>query len=211
MSVARRQHAGRILARYPCLHQNRTAAVVYEVADAAHRIHVGHEKPISELARPGHGDEINAGLRVARLHAGLTIVLIIEHNDDEIARLLDPDGGKAAQSHKSLAITGQDEDPTRGLRQRKAKADHGGATHSPPKIEVEWMIAAGRNVISGRAEPTHDQQVPTLKEQLLDKLTPVEHHHTLRPISRCERRTPTSRLPLNAMSQPPLTTSSTSS
>jgi hypothetical protein len=44
-------------------------------------------------------DKADARVRMARLHAGLAIVLVVEHNDGEIRRLLDTDGGEAAQSH----------------------------------------------------------------------------------------------------------------
>src|SRR3984893_2855785 len=183
-TVASRQHAGGFVAGDPRLSQDRAAAVVHKIADTG----------------------------VARLHAGLAIVLIVEHDDDEIARLLDPDGGKAAQSHQGLAVARQHENPTRRLCQRKTETDHGGAAHRAPEIEVERMIATGRNVIGGRAEPGNDQQIFAVDEQLLDELTPIEHHlfHCLRPINRCDNRMATCKSPENAMSQPPPTISSTS-
>src|ERR1700730_1199809 len=211
-TVASRQHAGGFVAGDPRLYQDRSAAVVHKIADTAHGSDLGHVEPVGELARSGHGDEIDAGPGVARLHAGLAIVLIVEHDDDEIARLLDPDGGKAAQSHQGLAVTRQHENPTRRLCQRKTETDHGGAAHRAPEIEVERMIATGRNVIGGRAEPGNDQQIFAVDEQLLDELTPIEHHlfHCLRPINRCDNRMATCKSPENAMSQPPPTISSTS-
>src|ERR1700730_1837147 len=211
-SVASRPHAGGSVAGDPRLDQDRPATVVHEIANTAHGCDLGHVEPVGEPACPGHGDEIDAGPGVARLHAGLAIVLIVEHDDDEIARLFDPDGGKAAQSHQGLAITRQHENPTRRLRQRKAETDHGGAAHGTPEIEVEWMITTGRNVVGGRAEPGHDQQIFAVDEQLLDELTPIEHHlfHCLRPINRCDNRMEPCKSPENAMSHPPPTISSTS-
>src|SRR5262249_27380198 len=141
------------------------------------------------------------------------VMLIVEHDDDEIARLLDPDRGKAAQSHQGLAVARKHQYPARRLGQSKAKADHGGTPHGSPKIEIERMIAAGRNIESGGPEPGHDQQVLAVDEEVPDKLTSVKHHlvHCLRPISRCDNRMATWRSPENAMSQPPPTISSTSS
>src|SRR5215470_4567624 len=184
-----------------------------EIADAAHGADLRQMKGVDELACLRHRHEIDAGPGMTGLHAGLAIMLIVEHDDDEICRLLDPDGGKAAQSHEGFAVARKHQHAERRLRQRKAEADHGSASHGAPKIEIERMIAAGRNVIGGRPEPGDDKQVLAADEQLLDELAPIEHHlvHSLRPISRCDSTTATWRSPPNAMSQPPPTTSSTSS
>src|SRR5882672_802321 len=186
---------------------------MHEIADAAHGADLRHMKGVDELACLRHRREIDAGLGMARLHAGLAIMLIVEHDDDEICRLLDPDGGKTAQSHQGLAVARKHEHAKRRLCQRQAEADHGGASHGAPEIEIERMIAAGRNVIGGRAQPGDDKQVLAVDEQFLDELSPVQHHlvHSLRPISRCDSTMATWRSPPNAMSQPPPTTSSTSS
>src|SRR5260221_4850362 len=99
-TVANRQHAGGFVAGDPRLYQDRPAAVVHELADTAHGSDLGHVEPVGEPACPGHSDEIDAGPGVARLHAGLAIVLIVEHDDYEIAPLPGSHSGKAAQSHQ---------------------------------------------------------------------------------------------------------------
>ena len=54
--------------------------------------------------------QIDAALGVARLHAGLAIDAVVEHDDGEIARPLDADGGERAQPHQHLAVAGDDRD-----------------------------------------------------------------------------------------------------
>ena len=109
-----------------------------------------------------------------------------------------------------------------GLGERQAEADHGGAAHRAPEIEVERMIAAGGGIVSRRTEPGDDQQIAPVGQHLFHECAAIErrlihhrlvHHlvHCLRPISRCDRMMATGRSPLNAMSHPAATTSSTSS
>src|SRR5439155_19925193 len=77
-----------------------------------------------------------------------------------------------------------------------------GAAHGAPEIEVAVVVAERRQVIGGRAEPGHDQQVATVAEQRPDGGTTVQHHSTqrLRPISRWPISTATASSPLKARS-----------
>ena len=57
-----------------------------------------------------------------------------------IARLagrLGGDGGQRAEAHQHLAIAGEHQDAAVGLRQSEAEADHGGAAHRAPEVEIE--------------------------------------------------------------------------
>src|SRR4051812_27217552 len=67
--------------------------------------------------------EIDAAPGVAGLHAGLAKMLVVDHDDVEIARARDADGGDAAEAHQLLAIPGQSEDALSRLGLRKAKPD----------------------------------------------------------------------------------------
>ena len=222
MAVAGRQHAGRLVGRNRGLHKDRAAAVMHQITDTSGIGHVIDMKRIGESASLRHPDKIDSGRGMARLHAGLAVMPVVQHDDGEILRLLDPDGGKAAEPHQGFAVAGQHRDPARGLRERQAEADHGGAAHRPPEIEIERMIAAGGGIVSRRTEPGDDEQIAPLGQHLFHECAAIErrpihhrlvHHlvHCLRPISRCDRMMATGRSPLNAMSHPAATTSSTSS
>jgi len=153
-------------------------------------VNVGDVQRIGEAARLGDRYEIDAGMGVARLHAGFAIVLVVEHDDHEIFRLLDADRGEAAEPHQGLAVAGEHEHAALRFRQREAEPDHGGAAHGTPEIKIERMIAAGSDIVGGRAEPGDDQQIAAIRQQGFDEFAPVEHHlpHTLRPINRCDSR-----------------------
>ena len=161
------------------------------------------------------GGEIDAGGGMARLHAGGAVVPVVEHDDREIFRLLDPDGGEAAHSHQHVAVAGDHRHAAVRPRQRKAQAHHRGRAHRAPEIEIERMVAAGRDVIGRRAEPGDHHQVAALDQQAGDEVTTIHHHQwppvLLRSTMRCESRIATCRLPPNAMLQPAATTSSMSS
>ena len=43
----------------------------------------------------------------ARLHAGFAVMRVVEHDDGEIFRLLDADGGEAADAHQHVAVAGK--------------------------------------------------------------------------------------------------------
>ena len=195
------------------LDQDRTFTRVKQLAKLRGLSDPRNGARVLETAGQRHGDEIDARMSVARLHAGLAVVRVVEHDDGEIFRLLDADGGEAAHAHQHVAIAGQHGDAAIGLRQSEPEADHRGAAHRAPQIEVERMIAGRGDVIGRRAQPADDEQIAAVDQQLPYEVAPVEHHrvHCLRPISRCDSRIATWRLPSNAMSQPAPTISSTAS
>ena len=92
----------------------------------------GEREGVGEAARLGDRDQIDAAGGVARLHAGLAVVPVVEHDDDEILRLLHPDGGERAHAHQHLAVAGEHGDAALGLGEREAEPDHGGAAHRAP-------------------------------------------------------------------------------
>src|SRR5271154_5224123 len=143
-----------------------------------------------EAATERHGGEIDTGTGVTRLHAGLAVMGVIEDDDDEIVRLLDADGGEAADAHEHVAVARDRDDAAAGLRQSKPKRDHRGAAHRAPQIEIQRMVAGRGNVISGGAKPGYDQKIVAVDEDLPHEIAPLKHYfvHCLRPISRCESR-----------------------
>src|SRR6202023_3465252 len=166
-----------------------------------------------ETAAKCHSDEVDAGMSVARLHAGLAVMGIVEHDNRKVLGLLDADGGETAHAHQQIAIARQYGDTALGLRQRQPKPDHGGAAHRAPKVEVKRMIAGRGGVVGRGAQSADDEEIAAVDQKLPYQFAPVEHHrvHCLRPINRCESRIATWRLPSNAMSQPAPQTSSTAS
>ena len=95
-----------------------------------------------------------------------------------------------------------DGDAAVGTREREAQADHGGAAHGRPEIEVSRAVAGGADVVARRAKPRDDQMVAAIRQDPLDELPPVQHQrvHVLRPISRWLKRIATGRLLSKAMS-----------
>ena len=55
--------------------------------------------------------KVDAGSRVGLLHAGLAIVFVIEHHEEEVLRLRRRGGGERAHAHQHLAVAG--DAPTR--------------------------------------------------------------------------------------------------
>src|SRR3984885_15968222 len=85
VAVSDRQHFWGVLAGDAGLNKDRTAAAMHQVADALRLAEVGNMKRLGEAAPACNGGEVDAGRGVARLHAGLAIMLVVEHDDDEIA------------------------------------------------------------------------------------------------------------------------------
>src|SRR5580693_919005 len=100
---------------------------------------------------------------------------VVEYDNDEIVRLFDADGGKAAKAHEHVAIAGQHGDAPIRSRQSKAKADHGGAAHGAPEIKVQRMIAGRGDVVSCRTEPGNDQEIAAIDQELPHKIAPINH------------------------------------
>ena len=141
---------------------------------------------------PRNADEIDAALRVARLHAGLAVNAIVENDDREIGRPLDADGRERAKPHQHFAVARDHRDAPSGLRQREAQTDHGGAAHRAPQIEIAVIVAGGGRIPGGRAEAGNDQQViAAVGEQRGHGGAAFEPHlvHTFLPISCCDRIT----------------------
>ncbi len=96
----------------------------------------------------------------------------------EIGRTLHRDRGERAHPHQHLAVAGDDEDAPLRPRQREAKPDHRRTPHRAPEIEIARIVAGGRHVPGGRAEPAHDQEIAALGEEGFDGGAPVEHGAT---------------------------------
>ena len=98
-------------------------------------------------------------MRMARLHASLAVMAVVEDNDGEVRRLLDADGGERAHPHQHLAVAGDDENAFVRLRQSETKANHRRAAHGAPQIEVAIIVASGGEIPAGRAEARNDEQI----------------------------------------------------
>src|SRR6185437_10728270 len=97
-------------------------------------------------------DQIDATLRVARLHTGLAVDSVVEDDNREIGRPLVADGRKRTEPHQHFAVAGDHHDATLRLRERKTEPDHGGATHRAPQIEITRIITSRREIPGCRAE-----------------------------------------------------------
>src|ERR1019366_2210122 len=84
---------------------------------------------------------------------------VVEHDDREMARPLNADGGERAHPHQHFAVAGDDRDVPLRLRQRQAETDHGGAAPGAP----------GREGAGGRAERG---QVPAASTAAAMRSTP---------------------------------------
>jgi tripartite-type tricarboxylate transporter receptor subunit TctC len=119
--------------------------------------------------------EIDARGGMARLHAGGAVVPIVEDDNREIVRLFDSDGRQAAHSHQRIAVARDHRHAAVRARERKPQADHRGGAHRAPEIEVQRMIAAGRDVIGRRAEAGDNQQIAAIGQKAGNEWAAVHH------------------------------------
>src|ERR1700722_19808214 len=98
-------------------------------------------------ASPGDADEVGSAGCMARLPAGFAVDLIVEHNDGQIAGLLQADGRQTAHSHQHLAIACDHHDRQLGLRQRDPQRDHDRAAHGAPQIKIAVVISRRRDIV----------------------------------------------------------------
>jgi hypothetical protein len=117
---------------------------------------------------------------VGRLHAGIAVALVVEHHDREVRRALHGDRGETAETHEQLAVAGDHEDPSLGLREREAEADHSGPAHRAPERKVQRAVAGRGDVPSGAAEPRDHEQIARVGKELLGEFAPAEG----RPVAR---------------------------
>ena len=124
----------------------------------------------------GHGDgrEIDAAPGVARLHPGLAEMLVVDHDDVEIARARDANGGETPEAHQLLAVAGQSENALSGLSLRQSKPDQRGAAHRAPEIKIAIVVADGMKIIGRGAETGDDQRVLAVPEKRSDSGTAIE-------------------------------------
>src|SRR6185312_5297474 len=111
------------------------------------------------------------------------------------------DRRERTQPHQHFTVAGDHRDATLRLRQREPEADHGGATHRAPEIEVAVVVAGGSGVPRGRAKPGDKQQIVTAAgEQRSHGGAAFEAHlvHTLLPMSCCDKMTAAMRSPPKA-------------
>src|SRR6516225_8485646 len=104
MAIAQRQDARYLLRLDPCTDQDWALACMQESAHIGRLLDPRNCPRLPEAAGERHGDEIHAGAGMARLHAGLAVMAVVEDDDGKIFRLLDPNRGEAAEAHQQVAI-----------------------------------------------------------------------------------------------------------
>src|SRR5262245_4668953 len=174
-AVATGTHSGDIIGLHAHLDKDGTFDRVGQMTRVRDVTLRSDKSCIVEAASFGNRDKIDAGIRVTRLHAGLAVMAIVQDKHGEICRLLDANGGEAAQAHQHLAVTGDHSDATFGLRKRKTEADHGSTAHRTPKIEVECMVPRGGDIVGGSAQTRHDEKTAALLQQLFDEVAAIKH------------------------------------
>ena len=93
----------------------------------------------------------------AGLPPGLAEVLVVEHQDGEVARRLIGDHRKRADPHHHLAVAGEAQHAAIGLGDRDTERGREGEAHAAPGIEVLRVVAGGR-AIPGRAAETRNDE-----------------------------------------------------
>src|SRR5215475_14628710 len=122
--IARRQRARRVLSPY--FDGEEARAGCRRMQRAGHLLntrHVAHRARFRKPARLRHRRQVEAMAGMALLHAGLAEVVVVDHDDHEIARIADRDSGEPAEPHQLLAIAGDRDHGAIRLRLRKTKAD----------------------------------------------------------------------------------------
>ncbi len=153
--VARRQHARRLVgADRDAGEQGRR-----RLADAAGEIaqpqFVGDIEDLLDAAGARHRGQLDRRLGVARLHAGLGVMAVVEHRDREVRRPLHPDRRQCPQPHQHLAVPGDHQDAPPRLGHRQAEPDHRRRSHGAPQIKIARVVADRGGVPAGRAKPGH--------------------------------------------------------
>src|SRR5258707_5015906 len=161
--------------------------------------------------------EAHAAAGVGRLHTGLAVVLVVDHDDRQVLRGFGADGGKSAERHQHLTVAGDDHHAPRWLGERKPQSHHRGRPHTAPEIEGIWMVRSS-GVIAGRAEPSDDQAVSARLEQRAHHGASIHgswslrgHYllQSLKPIRRWPSSTAMGRFELNVITAAAWTTSRT--
>lgn len=108
---------------------------------------IGYFRDRWKTGTAGDHVELGAETRMAELHSGLAEMSVVENDDREISGLLGGNRQQTADAHELLTVAGNNGDRSRGLCQRDPKADHGGATHGAPQIEIAGMLAGGKDIV----------------------------------------------------------------
>ncbi len=111
---------------------------------------------------------------VGRLHAGLAVALVVEHDDGEVGWPLDADRREPAEAHEQLAVAGHHEHPALRPGERQAEPDQRGAAHGAPEREGQRMVAGRGRVPIGAAEARDHQELIPLRQQHFGDLAPAQ-------------------------------------
>ena len=84
---------------------------------------------------------------------------VVEHGDRQVGRARTRRWWPASPAHQHVAVPGQHQDAPARLRQRQAQADHRGAAHGAPEVEIQRPVARRGSIIGGGAEAGDHQQV----------------------------------------------------
>ena len=169
-------------------------------------------QPLAISARsapaPELGRAVVARTGVRGLIAGLAELLVVEHDDRQILRLLRRHRGERAETHHQVGVARDHQHPLVGLRQGEAQPHADRCAHGAPQRHVERPIARLGDVPVRRAEARdHQKIVVGAFEDLLDQRTALQSGlahlavffpKSLMPISFWRSRTATDWPPLKA-------------
>ena len=83
-------------------------------------VRLGDRLGPGEAAGLGDADEVDPHPGMARLHAGLAIMVVVQHHDREVFWKNSADGQQPANPHELLAIARDDRHPFPGPGKRQA-------------------------------------------------------------------------------------------
>ena len=94
-----------------------------------------------------------------RLTAGRRVFLVVHHDDDEVRRLQETDGGQRPEVHQQRAVAVEHEHANVGPRERDTQAHRRGKAHAAPRIEILWPIPGGKQIVGGMPEARDNRRV----------------------------------------------------
>src|SRR5436190_546563 len=140
-----------------------------ELCQLCRRALLGDRHRRAEAATLGDCGDVRAACSEAALTPRLAELLVVQHEDCEVLWCLVADHGQRPQPHHHFAVAGDGHDAAGGLGQRQAQRSRHREPHAAPGVEVFGAVAGGEAVPGRAAEPSDDQCIATVPEQLGDK------------------------------------------
>src|SRR5690606_14837423 len=128
-----------------------------------------HHHRAFDTEAAGDGGEIHLVAGQPGLAACLAEVLVVEHQDGEVLRVLVGNDGEGADAHQHLAVTRQCEHAARGLGERDTEGGRDCEAHAAPGVEVLGAVARGEGVPGRTAKAGNDERIAAALQQLGDE------------------------------------------